>query len=64
MVFDVVVEFVTDQINADNQTSVPGVYAAGDATTPMQQVIVAAASGAVAAMRMNHDLAAEDFGGG
>ena len=51
-------------IGADNQTSVPGVYAAGDATTPMQQVIVAAASGAVAAMRMKHDLAAEDFGGG
>lgn len=44
------------------QTSVPGVYAAGDVITPMQQVIRAAASGATAAIWINHSLLAEDFG--
>jgi thioredoxin reductase len=51
--------FIT--IGPDHQTSVPGVYAAGDATTPLQQVVVAAASGAAAAMAMNRALADEDF---
>ena len=39
-----------------HQTSVPGVYAAGDATTPAQQIVIAAASGAQAAMMINRDL--------
>lgn len=43
------------------QTSVPGVYAAGDVTTPMQQVIRAAAQGASVAALANHTLLAEDF---
>lgn len=49
-------------IGADHRTSVPGIYAAGDVTTPFQQVIVAAASGAEAAIAMNRALADEDFG--
>jgi thioredoxin reductase len=44
------------QVGADNQTSVPGVYAAGDAASAAQQIVVAAASGAQAAIRINHDL--------
>lgn len=44
------------RIGADSQTSVAGVYAAGDATTPLQQIVVAAASGAQAAMMINRDL--------
>ena len=43
------------------QTSVLGVYAAGDAATPIQQMIRAAASGATAAIGINHSLLAEDF---
>ena len=49
------------RIGGDNQTSVPGVYAAGDATTPLQQIVVAAASGAQAAMMLNRDLVRADF---
>jgi thioredoxin reductase len=44
------------RVGADMQTSVAGVYAAGDATTPLQQIVVAAASGAQAAMMINRDL--------
>ena len=36
------------------QTSVPGVYAAGDMVMPMHSVIMAAASGTKAAAMMNH----------
>ena len=56
----------TGLIRADEWglTSVPGVYAAGDLVTPMQQVIRAAASGATAAIMLNHSLLAEDFEGG
>jgi thioredoxin reductase len=43
------------------QTSVSGVHAAGDVTTPIQQVIRAAASGATAAIGINHALLAEEF---
>jgi thioredoxin reductase len=43
------------------RTSVHGVYAAGDAATPLQQVIRAAASGASAAIAINHALLVEDF---
>ncbi len=38
------------------QTSVPGVYAAGDMTSPMHAVIAAAASGTKAAAMLNHEL--------
>jgi thioredoxin reductase len=48
------------RVGADHQTSVAGVYAAGDATTPLQQIVVAAASGALAAMMINRDLVQVD----
>ncbi len=41
------------------QTSVPGVYAAGDMVSPMHAVIAAAASGTKAAAMMNHELIME-----
>jgi thioredoxin reductase len=50
------------RVGPDQQTSVPGVYAAGDATTPLQQIVVAAAAGAQAAMMMNRDLIREHVG--
>ena len=48
------------RVGADHQTSVPGIYAAGDATTPAQQIVIAAASGAQAAMMINRDLVRSD----
>ncbi|MFN2563399.1 MAG: FAD-dependent oxidoreductase, partial [Gemmatimonadaceae bacterium] len=50
------------RVGSDHQTSVPGVYAAGDAGTPVQQLVVAAASGAQAAIAINRDLVREDVG--
>lgn len=41
------------------ETTVPGIYAAGDLTTRMQSAILAAAAGASAAGMLNHDLTAE-----
>jgi thioredoxin reductase len=45
------------------ETTAPCVYAAGDMAAPKDQVIVAAASGAQAAMAINGDLVREDFAG-
>lgn len=45
--------------DANGQTSVPGVYAAGDLTSPMQTAIFAAAAGTRAAYRMNHAMNVE-----
>ena len=42
------------------ETSVAGVYAAGDAGSPMQSITLASASGATAAAFLNHALCAED----
>jgi thioredoxin reductase len=42
------------------ETSVPGVYGAGDAGSPMQSAVVAAAAGAQAAYAANHALVFED----
>lgn len=42
------------------ETSVPGVYAVGDAGTPMQSVALAAASGNAAGAMLNHALCVED----
>lgn len=48
---------------ATRETTVPGVYAAGDAgNAPAQSVVLAAASGANAAYFLNHALAMEDAG--
>jgi thioredoxin reductase len=41
------------------ETSIPGIYAAGDLSTPMQGAILAAASGTFAAAMLNHELTAE-----
>ena len=44
------------------ETSVEGVYAAGDAVTPIQQLSRAAASGTTAAIGLNRSLVGEDYG--
>ena len=43
------------------ETTVPGLDVAGDASSPVQSVIFAAASGANAAYFMNHAMVAEEF---
>jgi thioredoxin reductase len=47
-------------VGADWATTVPGVYAAGDIAAASGQIVIAAASGAEAAMALNGDLARED----
>jgi len=48
-------------VGLDWQTSVPGAYAAGDIAAPKDQIIVAAASGAQAAIAINGDLVQADW---
>lgn len=48
-------------VGPDWQTSVPGAYAAGDIAAPKDQIIVAAASGAQAAIAINGDLVQADW---
>ncbi|OON66467.1 NAD(P)/FAD-dependent oxidoreductase [Hymenobacter sp. CRA2] len=43
------------------RTTVPGVYAAGDNSSPLRQLMAAAASGMKAGAFINHDLIAADF---
>ena len=47
------------EVDADNQTSVPGVFACGDLTPGMQLIQVAAAKGAVAGISAAHSLRGE-----
>lgn len=47
------------QVDQQGQTSVPGIYAAGDSTTMFQGALVAAAAGALAASMLNHALTME-----
>lgn len=47
------------RVDAMFQTSVPGIHAAGDLTTPMQAAIASAAAGAFAAAMLNHGLTSE-----
>lgn len=55
-------EFDLIKVDNFNETSVKGVYAAGDATSPMQSIAAAVAQGAVAAgAGINHALGREDF---
>lgn len=49
------------EVDEFGKTSVPGVYAAGDATTHLHQSIVAAASGAVSAAAINGELNREEW---
>lgn len=51
----------TVRVNEDGRTSVPGVYAAGDMITRAHQVILAAASGARAALSIQRELVTEDY---
>lgn len=44
------------------ETTVPGVYAAGDVTRRLQQIVSAAAEGLMAGAGINHSLLAEEFG--
>jgi thioredoxin reductase len=48
------------RVNEHKETSLPGVYAAGDLTTMQQGALIAAAAGAQAAYMMNHALTLED----
>ncbi|WP_206758370.1 NAD(P)/FAD-dependent oxidoreductase [Nostoc linckia] len=47
--------------NVFNETSVKGIYAAGDITSPMQVISAAVFQGSVAAGGLNHSLIMEDF---
>lgn len=49
------------RVGSDGQTTVPGVYAAGDVATSAQQLILAAAAGARAAITIQKDLIVADF---
>ncbi|MDT7804188.1 MAG: hypothetical protein QOI78_7621 [Actinomycetota bacterium] len=48
------------KVDPSGQTSVPGVWAAGNVVDARATVIIAAAQGAAAAGALNHDLVAED----
>jgi thioredoxin reductase len=48
--------------NANGETSVPGLFAAGDLTARIQQVVSAAAAGANAAVWIHHGLLAAEHG--
>ena len=47
------------RVDEHRQTSVPGIYAAGDLTTSAQSALLAAASGFQAAAMLNHELTLE-----
>jgi thioredoxin reductase len=57
-----VAEAGTVPVDANGQTSVPGLFAAGDLTARIQQVVGAAAAGATAAVGIHQSLLAEDHG--
>lgn len=44
------------RVNAHYETSIPGIYAAGDLTTRLQGAVIAAAAGCAAASMLNHAL--------
>ncbi len=48
------------RVDASGRTTVPGVWAAGNASNPRAQVITAAGEGSAAAIDINNDLVAED----
>ena len=47
-------------VDSTGRTSVPGVWAAGNAVNPRAQVITAAGEGSAAAIALNNDLVGED----
>ena len=52
------------EVTPERETTVPGVYAAGDAASKFHQIVVAAASGTEAAIMINRALSMEDFAAG
>ncbi|CAM3098405.1 NAD(P)/FAD-dependent oxidoreductase [Corallococcus sp. ZKHCc1 1396] len=48
------------KVNGVGETSLPGIFAAGDTTTRLQAAVMAASAGAVAGAMLNHGLAMED----
>ena len=50
------------RVNAQGETSIPGIHAAGDLTTHLQGAVMAAAAGATAGAMMNHALNMENAG--
>jgi thioredoxin reductase len=48
------------KVSPFGQTSVPGVYAAGDSSSPMRQVAAAVASGSMAGAMLNREMIEED----
>ena len=48
------------KVDATGRTTVPGVWAAGNASNPRAQVITAAGEGSAAAIDINNDLVQED----
>lgn len=49
------------QVDAQQRTSVPGIYACGDSTTRLRTVANAVATGTTAGMMLNKELIAEEF---
>ena len=49
------------RVDSNRQSSIPGAYTAGDAATPVQQIVVAAAAGTEAANMINRDLVRVDL---
>jgi len=49
------------RVDATGRTTMPGVWAAGNASNPRAQVITAAGEGSAAAIDINNDLVAEDI---
>jgi thioredoxin reductase len=52
------------RVDAEGRTTVPGVWAAGNAANPRAQVITAAGEGSAVAIAINTQLVAEDVAGG
>jgi thioredoxin reductase len=52
------------RVDAHRETSIRGIYAAGDLATPMQGALLAAAAGATAASMLNHELTIEQVAAG
>lgn len=51
------------QVSAFGETSVPGLFAAGDTSSPMRQLAIASASGGMAGAWLNRELVAEAVAG-
>ena len=50
------------QVDENKQTSISGIYAAGDSSSPYSQIGVAVTSGTIAAVSINRTLTEENLG--